>query len=109
LMAVAGARFAGGAATVADLVGLEAALDGADIAVTGEGALDAQSASGKAPVHVLERARAHGARVLAVAGRVTDGAGERFDLVAELGPEGLQRAAELVEERAAQLAKELPR
>jgi glycerate kinase len=104
LMAFTGALVAPGAAAVADLVGLEQALHGAGLAVTGEGSLDASSAAGKAPLHVLARARAHGARALAVAGRVRDGAGVAFDAVADLGPEGLTRAAALVEERAAQLA-----
>lgn len=104
LMAFVGARSAAGAAAVADLVGLERALDGAGIALTGEGALDASSTAGKAPMHVLARGRAHGVRVIAVAGRVSDGAGDRFDAVAELGPEGPRRAAALVEQRAAELA-----
>lgn len=107
LLALTGAPIVPGAQAVADLVGLERALDGAAVAVTGEGALDASSAGGKAPTHVLARARAHGARVLAVAGRVADGAGEAFDAVAELGPDGLERPAELVEQRAAELARQV--
>lgn len=104
LMAFAGAEVVAGAEAVADLVGLERALQGAAVAITGEGALDRQSAAGKAPTHVLARARAHGARVLAVAGRIEHGAERAFDAVAELGSEGLERAAELVTERAAELA-----
>lgn len=104
LLALTGARIVPGAAAVADLLGLESALRGATAVVTGEGSLDASSAGGKAPLHVLARGRAHGARVLAVAGRVRDGAGEAFDDHRDLGPEGLTRAAELVEERAAELA-----
>jgi len=107
LLALTGARIVPGAAAVADLLGLERALEGAGVAVTGEGSLDASSAGGKAPLHVLARGRAHGARVLAVAGRVRDGAGDAFDDHRDLGPEGLSRAADLVEERAADLAAAL--
>ncbi len=94
-----------GARVVAELVGLEAALDGADVAITGEGGLDGQSAAGKAPWHVLERAGARGVPVLAVAGRIEDGAGAAFDRALALGPAGLERAADLVRERAAELAR----
>ncbi len=106
LLAFCGARIEAGARAVADIVGLERALEGADVVVTGEGALDAQSESGgKAPMHVLARGRAHGAQVMAVAGRIADSAGKAFDAAAELGPDGMTLAAALVEERAADLAK----
>ncbi|MPZ86854.1 MAG: glycerate kinase [Nitriliruptorales bacterium] len=104
LLAFCNAKLVPGADAVADLVGLEPALRGAAVAITGEGSLDAQSAAGKAPNYVLGRARNFGVRVLAIAGRVHDGAGAAFDAVADLGPEGLERAAALVEERAADLA-----
>jgi len=107
LLAFAGARMVPGAAAVAELSGLERALDGADVVVTGEGALDASSAAGKAPTHVLARGRAAGARVLAVAGSVRDGAGAAFDAVAALGPDGFLRPAALVAERTAALAAAL--
>jgi glycerate kinase len=104
LLAFTGASVVAGAEAVAGLVDLERALDGASVAVTGEGALDRQSAAGKAPSHVLARGRAHGVRVFAVAGRIEHGAERDFDAVAELGPEGLERPADLVSERAARLA-----
>lgn len=61
---------ASGAELVADLVGLAAALAGADLAVTGEGSLDAQSLRGKAPAVVAARARAAGVPCVGLAGRV---------------------------------------
>jgi glycerate kinase len=61
---------ASGAELVADLVGLDAALTGADLAVTGEGSLDAQSLRGKAPAVVAARARAAGVPCVGLAGRV---------------------------------------
>jgi glycerate kinase len=65
-----GARLVSGAALVCDLVGLSAALAGASLVVTGEGALDEQTLRGKAPAEVAQRARAAGVPCLAVAGRV---------------------------------------
>ena len=59
---------------VLDTVGIDDALDGADIAVTGEGRIDAQTAMGKAPGGVAKRAKAHGCRVIAFSGCVTEDA-----------------------------------
>jgi glycerate kinase len=63
-----GARVVSGAGLVCDLVGLSTALEGADLVVTGEGALDGQSLHGKAPAEVAARARAAGVPCLALAG-----------------------------------------
>lgn len=60
-----------GAEAVLDLVGFASALDDADLVVTGEGSLDEQSLQGKAPLGVLEAARARGIPVVAVCGRTT--------------------------------------
>jgi glycerate 2-kinase len=54
---------------VLELTGLESRLAGADLVITGEGSLDAQSLAGKAPVGVARAAARHGVRVVAVAGR----------------------------------------
>ncbi|WP_199584777.1 glycerate kinase [Blastococcus sp. TF02A-30] len=59
-----------GAALVCDLVGLDGALAGAALVVTGEGSLDAQTLHGKAPAEVAGRARVAGVPCLALAGRV---------------------------------------
>ncbi|MGH8904245.1 MAG: glycerate kinase [Egibacteraceae bacterium] len=107
LAAFCAAEIALGAPTVAGLVGLEAELDGADVLVTGEGALDHQTATGKVPAYVARLARSRGLAVLAVVGRVEDGAEVAFDRVAALGPEGLERAATLVAARTAELARML--
>lgn len=56
---------------VLDLAGFEAALDGAALVITGEGSLDAQSLSGKAPVGIARAAARRGIPVVAVAGRCT--------------------------------------
>ena len=65
-----GGQFHSGAAVVADLVGLEAALDGADWAITGEGRSDAQTLLRKAPFVVAERARAQSVPVTLISGAI---------------------------------------
>jgi len=65
-----GACLGSGAAEVAELVGLDAALAGAAAVVTGEGAYDAQSADGKVPAFVAAAASAHRLPALLAAGRI---------------------------------------
>lgn len=71
-----GARLVPGASAVADVVGLDAMLEGADLVVTGEGRLDAQSAAGKAPAEVARRAARAGVRVALVVGSAEAGAAD---------------------------------
>lgn len=105
LAAFAGAALVDGAAFVGQVAGLDAALEGAEVVVTGEGALDAQTAEGKVPSYVLARGRKAGARVLAVAGSVTRAAAADFDAVAELGPDGLAQPARTLRARTEALAR----
>jgi glycerate 2-kinase len=70
LLAVLGAGRRSGVDVVLDLVGLDEALTGADLVVTGEGALDEQTLAGKAVAGVARRAAAHGIPVVAVCGRL---------------------------------------
>ena len=107
LAAFCGARIAPGAPIVAELVGLERQLEEAAIVVTGEGKLDSQTAAGKVPAYVASLARRRGLEVFAIAGRIEAGAEVAFDAVAELGPDGLVRPAELLTARAADLARSL--
>jgi glycerate kinase len=69
-LALLGARLEPGIDLVLDLVGFADAVHGADLVLTGEGALDAQSLHGKAPYGVAQRAAKAGVPVLALAGRV---------------------------------------
>ncbi|MGB7820288.1 MAG: glycerate kinase, partial [Ornithinibacter sp.] len=69
LLAVLGAGRRSGIDAVLDLVDLDGALGDADLVVTGEGSLDAQTLRGKAVAGVAERARARGVAVVAVCGR----------------------------------------
>lgn len=61
---------------VMDAVKMEDALKDADLAITGEGRLDHQSAMGKAVTGIAKLAKKYGATVIALAGAVTDGAEE---------------------------------
>lgn len=58
--------------------GLAAALDGADMVITGEGRLDSQTLMGKGPGYVIGMARERGIPVAAVCGVIDD----RFDVAA---------------------------
>jgi len=64
MLAALGAELLPGAGVVLDAVGFDARLETADLVLTGEGRLDRQSLSGKAPVAV---ARACAARLVACA------------------------------------------
>ncbi|MHB1875585.1 MAG: glycerate kinase [Streptosporangiaceae bacterium] len=69
-LAYLGADLVPGADLVLDLIGFGAALSGAALVVTGEGSLDRQTLTGKAPLGVARAAGRHGVPVVAVAGRV---------------------------------------
>ncbi len=72
-LACAGARLVEGFDVVADELDLHDRIEGADLVVTGEGFLDAQSFEGKVVGGVLQLAAASGVPVLAVVGRVLAG------------------------------------
>ena len=59
---------------VLNAVEMEKAMEGADLVFTGEGRLDHQTAMGKAPVGIAKLAKKHGAKVIALAGAVMEGA-----------------------------------
>lgn len=65
-----------GIAVVLETIGLEEELKDADVAVTGEGRLDGQTAMGKAPVGTAHLAKKYGCTVIAFAGSVTEDAGK---------------------------------
>ena len=68
LIAFLGASLIRGAPLVVQTAGLDQALKGADLVITGEGRIDAQTAFGKAPGEVARRAQAAGVPVLFLAG-----------------------------------------
>ncbi len=55
---------------VAGLTGLAGKLAAADLVITGEGSLDAQSLGGKAPIALADAARDRGIPVIMIAGRI---------------------------------------
>jgi glycerate kinase len=66
--ALLGARLQSGGERVFTAAGYADQLDGCDLVIVGEGRLDSQSASGKAPAVVAEHARQRGLPVVAVVG-----------------------------------------
>ena len=65
-----GATLVPGAQEIARLIGLDDAVTGADLVVTGEGAFDESSLAGKAPALVLALAAEAGVPAAMVAGRI---------------------------------------
>lgn len=78
LAALCGARLASGIDFVLDAAGLDEALADADLAITGEGRMDAQSARGKAPVGVARRCARAGVPVVAVVGSRAEDLGDVY-------------------------------
>ncbi|MBN9613418.1 MAG: glycerate kinase, partial [Actinobacteria bacterium] len=69
-LAALGAGLRGGAGSVAAVIGLDAALAGSDLVVTGEGSFDTQSAQGKVVSLVGQLAAKSGVPAALVAGRI---------------------------------------
>jgi len=115
LMSFCGARIRQGFDVVAEAVRLESKIKDVDLVITGEGSLDRQTLEGKTPAGVARLARKLGKRVFAIAGRRDENrqVRELFDEVYELAEPGMsereniKRAAELLRERAQELAKAL--
>jgi len=111
-LALIGATLLSGAALVCDLVGLDAALNGAELALTGEGSLDEQTAFGKAPAEVAARAQRAGVPCAVIAGRVVHPAAGGFVRVISLeevagAVEARRDAARLIQQAARQVVEEL--
>ena len=110
MVAFLGAQLRSGVDIVLDTVGLDHYLEGADLVITGEGALDYQTVYSKAPIGVAQRASRRGIPVIAIAGTL----GDRYSLVYEHGiagalaiatgpmslEESSERAAELISDAA---------
>lgn len=100
-MAVLGARMRPGIDVVLDLVGLRDLVEGADLVVTGEGRLDAQTLHGKAVAGVAGVARAFRVPAVAVCGvRALDDEG-----VASLGLRRVYALSDLEPDRERCLAE----
>ena len=116
LIAFLGASLVRGAPLVVEAAGLDKALAGADLVITGEGQVDSQTAFGKAPGEVAMRAQAAAVPVLMLAG--SRGAGWEeltrigvrsvLTLMDERGPDqgpGGQNLAELMRTAAPELTR----
>ncbi len=107
LMAFADARLVSGFAMVSEVCALRDRFAAADLVITGEGSLDAQSLAGKGPVGIARLCRELGIPCVAVAGVCSEGAGNCFDDAIDLISLGLpleetmRRAAELLESQVA--------
>jgi glycerate 2-kinase len=106
LMSMLGADIRPGVDVVLDAVGFDDVVVGAQLVVTGEGAVDEQTLQGKAPMGVLRRSQAAGALVALVGGRIDVSAAalsecgfaEAWSLsdLAETPSDSFERAAELL-------------
>jgi len=115
LVAFLGAELVPGAQLVAEAVGLRQKLAGADLALTGEGRLDAQTSFGKAPWEVARLARDCGLPVIAIAGSLAEdyrpALDETFDAVVAITPramsvqEAMAQGAKLVADAAEAVAR----
>jgi glycerate kinase len=74
-----------GVQMIAEVVGLEKKIRQADLVITGEGKMDAQTRFGKTPFGVAQLAKKHALPVIGVAGILQEDAGvlyqEGFDLL----------------------------
>jgi glycerate kinase len=116
-LAAIGARLEPGFEVVANAAGLDAALDGVDLVVTGEGRVDATSFAGKVVGGVLEWAADLGVpRRGVIAGYITPDARDELSVLGATGlaltdrvwqaGEAFARAAVLVEECAIELGRD---
>ena len=109
LVRFTGATIVPGFDLLADLTGLAERIAAADLVVTGEGSLDAQTLTGKGPAGVARLARLHGIPVWVFCGQADPAArgSKAFDRVVDLAATGLPletllaTAARLLEEAAA--------
>ncbi|MBX8545486.1 glycerate kinase [Pseudomonas cichorii] len=109
------ASFRAGVEVVADLTGLEQALVGADLVITGEGRFDAQTLRGKTPFGVARVAARHQVPVIVLAGTLGEGYERLYEhgisaaFALASGPmtldEACRHAASLLHDRARDLAR----
>lgn len=113
LMAFCGARLRSGIEAILDIVRFDEQIRGADLILTGEGAIDGSTTYGKVPVGIARRA--HNVPVIAVVGNIGRGAeavhthGIRAIMSTANGvmaiQEAMERSAELLEDAAKRLMR----
>ncbi|WP_162863530.1 glycerate kinase [Pseudomonas viridiflava] len=112
------ASFRAGVEVVADLTGLEQALVGADLVITGEGRFDAQTLRGKTPLGVARVAQRQRVPVIVLAGTLGEGYEQLYQhgisaaFALTSGPMDLEHACReaprLLQERARDVARVWP-
>lgn len=75
-----------GADLILDAVGFDELIKGADLVITGEGRLDAQTNMGKLPYAVASRARRMGVKVFAICGQAVISESPMFDRIIQTTP-----------------------
>ncbi|MBE7495655.1 MAG: glycerate kinase [Verrucomicrobiaceae bacterium] len=112
LMAFCGARLTSGFDLIADLIDLRRRLQAADLVITGEGRMDAQTLHGKGPMGVARLAREFGKPMAAIAGLIEarEALSPWFDHLVQIKPadmpveEAMRRGGELLASGARELA-----
>lgn len=100
LIAFCHAQIFPGVTKVMELIGLEQHVQDADLVITGEGRIDAQTINGKVPVGVARKAKKYGVPVIAIVGSIGEGAGSVYshgiDAILDIvsGPMSLKEALE---------------
>ena len=85
-----GARLKSGVDMVLDAVGFDKMIEGADLVITGEGRIDAQTFTGKTPYGVLQRASRQGIPVMALAGLVDLDDASGFTAIRQITPQDMR-------------------
>ena len=79
-MAFLGAELKSGIEAVLDMVDFDRALEGADLVITGEGRIDAQSVHGKVISGIARRTSPRNIPLVAIVGGIDESASEAYDL-----------------------------
>ena len=85
-----GARLQRGVDMVLDAVGFDSIIEGADLVITGEGRIDAQTLTGKTPYGVLQRTSRQNIPVIALAGSVALDDSSGFTAIRQITPPDMQ-------------------
>jgi glycerate kinase len=115
LFAFLNARLVPGIDYFLEITHFESALEKADLLITGEGSIDAQTLEGKGPLGIARKAREKDRPVIALAGRIAfsenKSFSDYFDAVFPIGrgPMSLEEALKNTEEDLRRTARELGR
>lgn len=115
LMSFCGAHLKCGFDLVADVTGLRERVERADLVITGEGKMDAQTLHGKGPMGVADMAKDAGRPVVGIGGIVdaSEDLRSRFQALWQVKPESMsipeavRKAAELLEDTVAKHRDEI--